>query len=45
MSLMFVGGLWFIRFGEGGLTLKHRIIVSILGPPIIYIIILLRKDA
>ena len=45
MSLMFLGGLWFIRFGEGGLTLKHRIIVSILGPPIIYIIILLRKDA
>lgn len=41
---LFLFGLWFIRFGEGGLSLKHRIIVSILSPIIIYFITVWQKN-
>lgn len=44
ISALFLFGLWFIRFGEGGLILKDRIIVSILAPPIIYFIIIWKKN-
>ena len=38
ISVFFLVGLWFIRFGEGGLPIRQRIILSILAPPIIYFI-------
>ena len=41
---IFLFGLWFVRFGEGGLVLKDRIIVSVLAPIIIYFIILWQKN-
>ena len=44
ISAIFILSLWFIRFGEGGLSLRHRIIVSILAPIIIYFIILWQKN-
>ena len=44
ISVLFLGGLWFVRFGEGGLPLKQRIVVSILAPPIIYFITIWQKN-
>ncbi len=41
---LFLFGLWFIRFGEGGLALNQRIIISVLSPVIIYFIIVLQKN-
>lgn len=44
IDAIFLFGLWFIKFGEGGLSLKHRIIVSILSLPIIYLILIWQKN-
>lgn len=44
MYFLFVVGLWFVRFTEGGLDTKNRIIVTILALPIIYFITVWQKN-
>ena len=44
MTAAFEGGLWFIRFGEGGLDLRTRLAASVLAPFIIYVIIVVMKN-